>query len=105
MESTEEKIASCRHKTKRDKQSWFWQLDLTPNAQELLAFITPQGRVFRWKVMRFGVDNAPALVKEPMNKILSILCLRPVVQDIIWAPRWRHKVMMYSWERTPMRTT
>ena len=43
MESTLEKIASCRYKTKMDKRSGFWQVDLTPNAQELLAFITPQG--------------------------------------------------------------
>ena len=44
MESTLEKIASCCYKM--DKRSGFWQVDLTPNAQELLAFITPQGRVF-----------------------------------------------------------
>ena len=73
MESTLEKIASCRYKTKMDKRSGFWQVDLTPNAQELLAFITPQGRVFKWKVMPFGVANAPALFQELMNKILSIL--------------------------------
>ena len=58
MESTLEKIASCRYKTKMDKRSGFWQVDLTPYAQELLAFITPQGRVFKWKVMPFGVANA-----------------------------------------------
>ena len=45
MESTLEKIASCRYKTKMNKRSGFWQVDLTPNAQELLAFITSQGRV------------------------------------------------------------
>ena len=61
MESTLEKIAFCRYKTKMDKRSGFWQVDLTPNAQGLLAFITPQGRVFKWKVMPFGVANAPAL--------------------------------------------
>ena len=32
MESTLEKIASCRYKTKIDKRSRFWQVDLTPNA-------------------------------------------------------------------------
>ena len=83
MESTLEKITSCRYKTKIDKRSGFWQVDLTPNAQELLAFITPQGRVFKWKVMPFGVANAPALFQELMNKILSILCRRPVVQELI----------------------
>ena len=50
-----------------DKRSAFWQVDLTPNAQELLAFITPLGRVFKWKVMPFGVANAPALFQELMK--------------------------------------
>ena len=35
-------------------------MDLTPNAQELLAFITPQGRLFKWRVMPCSVANAPA---------------------------------------------
>ena len=83
MESTLKKIASCRYKTKMDKRSGFWQVDLTPNAQELLAFITPQGRVFKWKVMPFGVANAPALFQELMNKTLSILRRRPKVQELI----------------------
>ena len=83
MESTLEKIASCRYKTKMDKRSGFSQLDLTPNAQELLAFITPQGRVFKWKVMPFGVANAPTLLQELMDKILCILGRRPKVQELI----------------------
>ena len=68
MESSLEKIASCRYKTKMDNRSGFWQVDLTRNTPELLAFITPQGRVFKWKVMPFGVANAPALFQELMNK-------------------------------------
>ena len=100
MESTLEKIASCRYKTKMDKRSRLWQVDLTPNAQELLAFITPQGRVFKWKVMPFGVANAPALFQELMNKILSILRRRPVVQELISrAPRWKHTSMTCAWEQ------
>ena len=82
-ESTLEKIASCRYKTKTDKRSRFWHVDLTPSAQELLAFISPQVRVFKWKVMPFGVANAPALFQELMNKILSILRRRPVGQECI----------------------
>ena len=83
MESTREKIASCLYKTRMDKRSGFWQVDLTPNAQELLAFITPQGRMFKWEIMPFGVDNAPALFQELMNKILSFLQRRPKVQQLI----------------------
>ena len=53
MENTLERIAKCRYKTKMDKRSGFWQVDLTVAAQELLAFLTPKGRVFKWKVMPF----------------------------------------------------
>ena len=66
-----------------DKHSGFWQVDLTRIAQELLAFVTPKGRVFRWKVMPFGVANAPALFQELMNKILHILRRKPVVQELV----------------------
>ena len=83
MESTLEKIAPCRYKTKMDKRSGFWQVDLTPNAQEPLALITPQGSVFKGKVIPFGVAKAPALFQELMNKILSILRQRPGVQELI----------------------
>ena len=37
MENTLERIAKCRYKTKMDKRSGFWQVDLTAAAQELLA--------------------------------------------------------------------
>ena len=84
MESTLEKIASCRYKTKMDKRSGFLQVDLTLKAQELLAFITPQERVFKWKVMPFGVANAPALFQELMKKILFILRRRSKVQELIF---------------------
>ena len=39
--------------------------------------------MFKWKVMPFGVANAPALFKELMNKIWSILRQRPKVQELI----------------------
>ena len=39
--------------------------------------------MFKWKVMPFGVAKAPALFQELINKILSILRRRPVVQELI----------------------
>ena len=81
MESSLERIAKCRYKTKMDKCSGFWQLDLTAAAQKLLAFITPKGRVFQWKVMPFGSANAPALFQELMNKFLYILRRRKMHKD------------------------
>ena len=78
MENTLERIAKCRFKTEMDNRSRFWQVD-----QELLAFVTRKGRVFRWKVMPFGAANAPALFQELMNKILYILRHRPVVHELV----------------------
>ena len=83
MEYTLEGIAKCRYTTRMDKRSGFWQVDLTAAAQELLSFITLKGRVFKWKVMPFGVANAPALFEELMNKIWYILRRRPLVQELI----------------------
>ena len=37
MENTLERIAKCRWKTKMDRRSGFWQVDLTAAAQELLV--------------------------------------------------------------------
>ena len=83
MEKTLERIAKCRFKTKMDKRSGFWQVDLTGASQEALAFVTPKARVFRWKVMPFGVANALALFPELMKKILYILRRRPLVQGLV----------------------
>ena len=86
FEFTLDKIASCRYKTKMDKRSGFWQVDLTPNAQELLAFITPQGSVFKWKIMPFGVANAPPPFQELMNKIHPTTKTQGARTHFRWGP-------------------
>ena len=62
---------------------FFWQVDRTAAAQELLAFTTPKGCVFKWKAIPFGVATAPALFQELMNKTLYILRRRPLVHKLI----------------------
>ena len=79
MENTLERIAKCRYKTKMDKRSGFGQVDLTAAAQELLSFITPKGRVFKWKVMPFGLANASALFQELIDS-------GPASFDVILTP-------------------
>ena len=69
MENSIETAAS----SKMDKRSGFWQVDLTERAKELMAFWTPNRRVFRWLVMPFGIANAPALFQELVNHVLTIL--------------------------------
>ena len=83
MANTIERIAKCRFNPKMDKRSGFWQVDLTKAAQELLAFVTPKGGVFRWKVRPYDVANAPAFLQELMKKILYILRRRPLVHQLV----------------------
>ena len=68
MENTLERIAKCRFETKMDKRSGFWQVDLTRAAQELLAFVTPKGRVMPFV----------AFIQCLLRRALPLLCaLRP----------------------------
>ena len=99
MESTLEKIASCRYKTKMDKRSGFWQVDLTPNAQELLAFVTPQVRVLKWKVMPFGMaccglflgNSIVPLVSRKSPKTTNLFCAGSLDGAPIITQSRRHK--------------
>ena len=75
MENTLERIAKCKYKTKMNKRRGFWQVYLTAAAAELLALITPKGRLSKWRVMPFGVANASAFFQE--------LRSRPLVQEFI----------------------
>ena len=83
MENTVETAAGCRYKTKMDKRSGFWQIDLTERAQDLTAFIAPDERVYKWRVMPFGIANAPALAQELMNQIIALCKRGPAVQELL----------------------
>ena len=83
MENTVENAADCKFKTNMDKTSGFWQVDLTERAKDMMAFITPQGRIFKWRVMPFGISNAPALFQEMMSQVLCLVKKRPAVQELL----------------------
>ena len=46
LERAIERAAQTKYKTKLDKRSGFWQIDLTERAKELSAVIAPNGQVF-----------------------------------------------------------
>ena len=83
MEQALERAAHCRFKSKLDKRSGFWQVESTKRAQDLSAFIAPNGQVFKWKVMPFGLTNAPATFQELMNRVVARMKLKHTVQALL----------------------
>ena len=53
-----------------DLASGFWQIKIHPASQEKTAFCTPHG-LFEFKVIRFGLTNAPSVFQRLMQQILS----------------------------------
>ncbi len=67
METMVEQLTRKRFKSKMDLRSGFWQVALTPRAQELTSFTTPTGRILRWTCMPFGLSGAPGIFQEMME--------------------------------------
>jgi len=50
--------------------SGYWQVPLSPDAQDKAAFITRDG-LWKWKVLPFGLTSAPATFQRLMEQVLS----------------------------------
>ena len=56
---------------------------MTERAQDLTAFIAPDRQVYKWRVMPFGIANAPAVFQELMNQIIALCKRQPAVQELL----------------------
>lgn len=52
-----------------DLRSRYWQVPLSPGARPKIAFIT-NGGLWQFKVLPFGLCNAPATFERLMDKVL-----------------------------------
>lgn len=68
IEDCVDQVGSANFVSKFDLLKGYWQVPLTPRAQEISSFITPFG-LFSYSVMSFGLRNAPATFQRLMNRV------------------------------------
>ncbi len=56
--------------TKLDLLRGYWQVPLSQRAQEISSFVIPSG-LYSYRVMSFGLRNAPATFQRLMNRVVS----------------------------------
>ncbi len=70
IEDCVDRVGSAKFVTKLDLLKGYWQVPLTPRASEMSAFVTLD-HFLQYKVMPFGLRNAPATFQQLMSKVLS----------------------------------
>ena len=78
-------LAGSRYFSTLDLVSGYWQVPMSPDAQEKSVFAT-RGGLWKWKVLPFGLTSAPATFQRLMEKVLHGLSWRTLLlylDDII----------------------
>lgn len=70
VETLIDSLGSAKYLSKLDLSRGYWQVALDEHASQLSSFTTPFG-LFRWKVLPFGLKNAPATFQRLINKLLN----------------------------------
>ena len=83
MEDCMDRIGKAAYVCKIDLLKGYWQVPLTDQAKEVLAFVTPD--VLFWcKVMPFGMKNVPATFQRLMNQVtMGFLNCVAYLDDVI----------------------
>jgi len=63
-------LAGSKFFSTLDLLSGYWQVPLSPDAQDKAAFIT-QDELWKWKELPFGLSSVPATFQRLMEQVLS----------------------------------
>ena len=90
VEDCIDRIGYAKYMSKLDLLKGYWQVPLTPRAKEISAFVTPDG-FFQYKVMPFGMKNAPVTFQRIINKITANFegCEAYIDDVIVFGNTWK----------------
>ena len=85
-----DKIGHAKFVSKLDLLKGFWHVPLTERAKKLSAFVTPKG-LYQYKVMPFGMKNAPATFQRLINQLTRDLdgCEGYIDDIVIYSKTWQ----------------
>ena len=89
-----DRIGNARYVTKFDLLKGYWQVPLTPRAKEVSAFVMPDG-LYQYKVMPFGMKNAPATFQCFINEVLAGLdgCEAYIDDVVVYSNTWEQHLL------------
>ena len=75
----------------------YWQVPLTQRAHEISAFVTPSG-LYQYKVMPFGMKNAPATFQRLVNKLVRDIdgCEEYIDDVVIYSDNWSDHIPQFK---------
>ena len=84
-----DQIGNAKFVSTFDMLKGYWQVPLTQRAREISAFVTPSG-LYQYKVMPFGMKNAPATFQRMVNKLVRDIdgCEGYIDDVIIFSDNW-----------------
>ena len=84
-----DQIGNAKFVSTFDMLKGYWQVPLTQLAREISAFVTPTG-LYQYKVMPFGMKNAPATFQRMVNKLVRDIdgCEGYIDDVVIFSDNW-----------------
>ena len=84
-----DQIGNAKFVSTFDMLKGYWQVPLTKRACEISAFVTPSG-LYQYKVMPFGMKNAPATFQRMVNKLVRDIdgCEGYIDDVVIFSDNW-----------------
>ena len=84
-----DQIGNAKFVSTFDMLKGYWQVPLTQRAREISAFVTPRG-LYQYKVMPFGMKNAPATFQRMVNKLVRDIdgCEGYIDDVVIFSDNW-----------------
>ena len=97
IDDTLDRLAGAKFFSTMDMNAGYWQVPLAPEDQEKTAFVTYEGGLFEFKVLPFGLCNAPATYQRLMELVLAGLtweyCLVYIDDVIVFSKTFEDHLM------------